>query len=104
MTIVEPKSVTVLLSWEPIATFEQEPHGQANRVLIAAGDIVGEAWFRDAEGANDTWDSGWWWAGTGPGDYYSSPVIETNDPPRLWMRLPAVPPMAVLAVRNEPSA
>lgn len=78
------------VGWRDIATFETEPHGQGSPVLIVCGTTVGEAWYRDSEGANDS-DSGWWWAGTSPGDYYSSPVSETNELPRLWHPLPAPP-------------
>lgn len=77
--------------WLPIETFEDQPHGQANPVIIAAGNAVGEAWFRDPDGANDSWESGWWWAGTGPGEYACSPVAEINDAPSRWMPLPAPP-------------
>lgn len=77
--------------WRDIATFDSEPHGQANRVLIACGPIVGEAWYRDSDGANDGWDNGWWWAGTGPGEYASSLVIDTNDAPTHWRPFPAAP-------------
>lgn len=40
--------------------------------------IVGQA-FIDADNGGH-----WWWAGTSYGDYYASPIHETNNPPYAW--------------------
>lgn len=46
--------------------------------------IVGEAiWRVDEDGRGD-----WWWAGTGPGDFYADPIIQTNAAPTHWQPLP----------------
>lgn len=52
------------------------------------GWLVGEAWLRAEEG-DTIWENGWWWAGTSPGEYHDSPIIEINyGPPKWWKPLP----------------
>jgi hypothetical protein len=53
------------------------------------GFIVGEAYyFPESDGSGE----GWWWAGTSPGEYYDSPIIELNvGDPAFWMPLPPPP-------------
>lgn len=36
-------------------------------------------------------DGGWWWAQTSPGDYYASPISETNGEVTAWQPLPSPP-------------
>lgn len=55
------------------------------------GWIVGEAFF-------DPESQDWFWAGTGPNDYYGGPISEMNHwLPELWrpMPIPAEPPSAL---------
>ncbi len=73
--------------WQPIETFAGQQSGPGNRVLVAAGAVVGEAWHR----ADGDHDDGWWWAGTSPGDYYADTIDQINDPITHWMPLPAAP-------------
>ena len=40
--------------------------------------IVGQAFIDTDNGGH------WWWAGTSYGDYYASPIHETNNPPYAW--------------------
>ncbi|GAA0768610.1 hypothetical protein [Brevundimonas olei] len=83
-----------MVEWRPIETFELS--GQEHPVIVAAPDrdggwIVGEAWFRAEEG-DSLWENGWWWAGTSPGEYHDSPIIEMNyGPPKWWKPLPLPP-------------
>lgn len=83
-----------LVEWRPIETFELS--GQAHPVIVAVPDreggwLVGEAWLR-AEEDDSLWENGWWWAGTSPGEYHDSPIIEMNyGPPKWWKPLPLPP-------------
>ncbi len=83
-----------LVEWRPIETFELS--GQAHPVIVAVPDrdggwLVGEAWLRAEEG-DTLWENGWWWAGTSPGEYHDSPIIEMNyGPPKWWKPLPLPP-------------
>lgn len=55
---------------------------------------VGECYFNpDADGGT------WWWSGTDAGDYYSTPLSETNAPPEAWRHLP--PPAAPRPSQRE---
>lgn len=79
-------------AWRPIEEFVPTDRAQA---IIACPSmnkpgewIVGEAiWL---VGDMSSFD-GWWWANMGPGDYYASPVAETNNAPTHFMPLPAPP-------------
>lgn len=83
-----------MVEWRPIETFELS--GQAHPVIVAVPDrdggwLVGEAWLRAEEG-DTLWENGWWWAGTSPGQYHDSPIIEMNyGPPKWWKPLPLPP-------------
>lgn len=83
-----------MVEWRPIETFELS--GQAHPVIVAVPDrdggwLVGEAWLR-AEDGDTLWENGWWWAGTSPGEYHDSPIIEMNyGPPKWWKPLPLPP-------------
>lgn len=75
--------------WQPIETAPKDKTG----VIIACPSmrvrgewVVGEAYF-----SPDEYGDGWWWANTSPGDYHSSPIIETNNPPTHWQPMPAPP-------------
>lgn len=76
--------------WQPIETLPELTDMQSVMIAIPRKDngewIVGEATWRieDDNGAL-------WWAGTGPGDYYASPISEINDPPTHWRPLPTPP-------------
>lgn len=70
------------------------PKGSENPVLVTVpayavghAPFVGEAYFYESDGSRDG-DEGWWWAGTSPGDYYASPIRETNAEPIAWRHLP----------------
>lgn len=86
-----------LTEWRGIATFTG--NGQAHPAMIAVptaeGEwIIGEAWLR-AEEDDGLWENGWWWAGTSPGEYHDSPIIEMNHgPPKFWLPLPSAPNQA----------
>jgi len=55
-----------------------------------SGWNIGEAYFDQQ--SRDGGD--WWWAGTSDGDYWSSPLSESNHhPPSHWQPLP-LPPVA----------
>lgn len=77
--------------WQDIATLT--PADNMSVILavpqrLNAGWIVGEAiWHVDAEDRGD-----WWWAGTGPGDYYADPISIANfNAPTHWRPLPEAP-------------
>jgi hypothetical protein len=78
--------------WRPIETFEGQPTGQANSVLVAVtgGDrpsVVGEAYF-DPRAYGGTW----WWAGTDSADYHASPIDEImHGTVTHWRPLPDAP-------------
>ena len=83
-----------MVEWRDIETFELS--GQAHPVIVAVPDrdggwLVGEAWLCAEEG-DTLWENGWWWAGTSPGEYHDSPIIEMNyGPPKWWKPLPLPP-------------
>lgn len=83
-----------LTEWRDIATFTGS--GQAHPAMIAVPTaegkwIIGEAWLR-AEEDDGLWENGWWWAGTSPGEYHDSPIVEMNHgPPKYWLPLPSAP-------------
>lgn len=86
-----------LTEWRDISTFTGS--GQARPAMIAVptadGEwIIGEAWLR-AEEDDGLWENGWWWAGTSPGEYHDSPIVEMNHgPPKYWLPLPSAPNQA----------
>lgn len=69
--------------WQDIAS---APKDESN-VLIAVGELVGEAWQRCAGDSDD----GWWWANTGPGDYSAERVEILHGMPEWWQPLPEPP-------------
>lgn len=85
----EPIDIARAMSgnWSDIETFDA--HGQNNPAIVAVtdanrSDIVGEAWRHE--------DGEWWWAGTGPGDYYDNPISEIQyGHVTHWMPLPLGP-------------
>lgn len=85
-----------MVEWRPIETFTGS--GQNESVMVAVpngegGFIVGEAW-RCVMSADDAYRglSGWWWAGTGPGDYIHAPIRDMNHgDPVFWLPLPPAP-------------
>lgn len=89
--------------WREIETHD----GSRTPVLIVAGGMVGEAYFRSEANGDDDYH-GWWWANEGPGDYYDDVI---DDPVTHWMPLPAAPvsPSPLMdfgasRVRHQPSA
>jgi hypothetical protein len=69
--------------WQPIETAPKD-----FSVIVAAPCdghyIVGEArYFADRDS-----DTGWWWAGESPGDYYADKI---SPDPEFWQPLPSAP-------------
>ncbi|MEN3229239.1 MazG-like family protein [Methylorubrum rhodesianum] len=63
---------------------EAAPRDGTNVIVAVASiheghePIVGQAFIDSDNGGH------WWWAGTSYGDYYASPIHETNNPPYAW--------------------
>lgn len=71
------------LAWEPIETARPV---DGRSILVKTSDcppLVGEAWWQEENGKLDLW-----WANTSPGDYYSDPISQSNNPVTHWMPLP----------------
>lgn len=75
----------VATAWRPIGAAVPVEH---QRILVQTSDsppVVGEAWWRrDFDGALRLL-----WANTGPDDYVSDPIEESNRPVTLFQPLPA---------------
>ncbi|EGF96795.1 hypothetical protein [Brevundimonas diminuta] len=90
------KIITETTQWRDISTFTGS--GQNESVMVAVpnsegGFIVGEAW-RCVMAEDDDYRglSGWWWAGTAPGDYNHDPIRDMNHgDPTHWLPLPPAP-------------
>ena len=78
--------------WRPIKTAPKQP---TLRAIVAVtggqnGPVVGEAWWFEDGLLEDGGE--WWWAGTHPMEYGSSPISETNyGEVSHWMPLPEPP-------------
>jgi hypothetical protein len=77
-------------AWLPIET---APYRQDVLVAVmgASGEwVIGEAYLRDTD--NDYVGAPlWWWANTGPGDYYSDDILSMSGRPLFWRPLPEAP-------------
>jgi hypothetical protein len=89
---VQPAALggSVIGPWMPIET---APYRQDVLVAVmgASGEwVIGEAYLRDTD--NDYVGAPlWWWANTGPGDYYSDDILSMSGRPLFWRSLPAAP-------------
>jgi len=85
-----------MVEWRPIETFTGSGQNESVTVAVPNGEggfIVGEAW-RCVMADDDAYRglSGWWWAGTGPGDYNHDPIRDMNHgDPVFWLPLPPAP-------------
>lgn len=90
-------------TWEPIETFVLEDRATAIVAcpsLNKPGEwIIGEAVYICDDKPVDR--GLWWWANTGPGDYFASPIIETNGAPAYWQPLPAAPSLTTPPATEE---
>lgn len=90
------RKITETTQWRDISTFTGS--GQNESVVVAVpngegGFIIGEAW-KCVMAADDDYRglSGWWWAGTAPGDYNHDPIRDMNHgDPTHWLPLPPAP-------------
>lgn len=73
-----------MTAWQPIDTAPTD----GTEIIATDGVVVFAAQFKGDEGSHD---AGWWYANTGPGDYYADLI---SPPPTWWAPLPEPPPSA----------
>lgn len=83
-----------IAGWQDISTAPKDGIAKPLLLCVPRSDetqTVGEAYWHQGEDGEDDYNTGWWWAGTSPGDYYDDKLVNTNAEPTHWQPLPAPP-------------